>query len=513
MAGNIVETIVKLRGSREFQAAAKQTAKSVLGIGDATEASGKQAGKSWKGVAQWAGGAAAIGGATAYLKDAASTTETLAKATMGLQRVTGMDTKAASEWAATLKVRGIDTGKFTVGMVALSRQMEAAKSGNKAALASFGALGVSMDDIRTGDTSAVLMSMADGFANMSNPAQKAATAQKLLGRQGQALLPLLNSGTAALAEQLKMADDYGATLDGSATDAVKEQIAAQRQWDMAMLGLKVQLGQNLLPALSQFSKALAGIVQFFQPLIRNSALLQGTIITLTAAFVAYKLATVAATLASMGLTRTFIMTKVATLASTVAMMGFNASLLLIPLAVAAIVIGIVVLYKKWGWFHRAVDNTFNWIKSHWKLLLVILTGPFGLAVTLIIRHFDKIRNAVRSIIDWLKRAFGDLKKFLDAALGKVKGALGKIPGANKVLGALAGGGPVTQTGPYLVGERGPEIVNLRAGSHVFPTPTVAPVGPNLEGAREQTVVTKVYLNRRQIAEAVGQYTADKKARR
>ena len=39
-ATNVVETIVKLRGSREFQAAAKQTAKSVLGIGDATETSG-----------------------------------------------------------------------------------------------------------------------------------------------------------------------------------------------------------------------------------------------------------------------------------------------------------------------------------------------------------------------------------------------------------------------------------------------------------------------------------------
>jgi hypothetical protein len=58
-------------------------------------------------------------------------TEELAKNTMALSRATGMDTKTSSAWAELLKVRGIDTGKFQVGMVKLSKTMEAARGGNE----------------------------------------------------------------------------------------------------------------------------------------------------------------------------------------------------------------------------------------------------------------------------------------------------------------------------------------------------------------------------------------------
>jgi hypothetical protein len=65
-----------------------------------------------------------------------------------------------------------------------------------------------------------------------------------------------------------------------------------------------------------------------------------------------------------------------------------------------------------------------------------------------------------------------------------------------------------------VGERGPELVSLQRGSHVFPNSAVAGGLPSLDSiGTGGTIVTKVYLDRRQIAEAVGRYSADKKARR
>ena len=78
---------------------------------------------------------------------------------------------------------------------------------------------------------------------------------------------------------------------------------------------------------------------------------------------------------------------------------------------------------------------------------------------------------------------------------------------------MAAGGLIRAAGAAIVGERGPELVTLPRGASVMPTPAVQAIGaaPGLEG--EQTIITKVYLDRRQIAEAVGRYVADVRARR
>lgn len=571
-ASNIVETVVKLRGSREFQKAAKDTAKSVLGIGDSTEQAGKTAGKSWKGVAKWAGGAAAVGATAAYMKDAVSTTENLAKQTMALQRATGLDTKTASAWASVLKVRGVDTNKFQVGLTKLSKTMEAARGGNEKAAMSLKTLGVSQEQIQKGDIQGVLMASADAFANMENPAKKAATAQALFGKAGQALLPMLGAGSAGLQEQLGMADKYGATLDGNATDAVKKQIAAQREWDMAMLGLKVQMGTGLLPALAQVAGAVSGILKVFQPLIKNSTLLQITFVTLTAGFVAYKVASVAATVASWGLTAAVIKEqaqlmllriqllalKVVQLAISAATKAWAAAQWLLNAAMSANPIGLiviaivglvalfVVMYKKVGWFRDGVDAAFkwiknaiaavwNWVKTNWPLLLAILTGPFGLMVRFVLKHRDRIveifkalpgmiTNAVKGIANAVKGAFTSAINWI---IGKWNNLEFKI-GGQKVFGKtlpavtigtpnipmLAGGGTIQRGGAAIVGEQGPELVSLRAGATVYPTPAVAGMGGSpLEPGAAPTIITKVYLDKRQIAEAVGSYIAERKARR
>src|SRR4051812_11014322 len=104
---NVVETVLKLRGDREFKQGADQAARSLLGIGRASEESGKKGKRGWKQMAGWAGGASAIYGATRYIKGAVTQTEDLAKNTLSLQRATGLDARQASSWAEITKVRGI----------------------------------------------------------------------------------------------------------------------------------------------------------------------------------------------------------------------------------------------------------------------------------------------------------------------------------------------------------------------------------------------------------------------
>jgi hypothetical protein len=174
---NVVETILKLQGARAFVKDADSAAHSVAGIGDSAEKSGEKAKRGWKGIAKWAAGTAAVYGASRYLHSAVDSTEELAKNTMALSRATGMDTKTSSAWAELLKVRGIDTGKFQVGMLKLSKTMEAARGGNEKAADTLSKYGVYFQDlVAKGEYPRGHGATADSFATMTNPAEKAALA-------------------------------------------------------------------------------------------------------------------------------------------------------------------------------------------------------------------------------------------------------------------------------------------------------------------------------------------------
>jgi hypothetical protein len=230
------------------------------------------------------------------------------------------------------------------------------------------------------------------------------------------------------------------------------------------------------------------------------------------------------------LTTAYTVLKVATLVSTVMQLAFNAALLLIPLAIIAIVAGVILLYKKWKWFHDAVNNTFV-DQAHWQLLGTILLGPIVPAVVLIVKNFGKIKAAVEAVWSTIKSVFGKVRGFIaNVFSGGFVSQIGRgiadwinahTPFGDEIkagplhfrLPALAAGGVIRASGAALVGEQGPEIVSLPRGATVWPTPAVNAMANAPGASAGQTIVTKVYLDRRQIAEAVGTYASDRIARR
>lgn len=160
---------------------------------------------------------------------------------------------------------------------------------------------------------------------------------------------------------------------------------------------------------------------------------------------------------------------------------------LVVAGVLAVAAAFYLAYTKIGWFHTAVDSVFGFITGHWPLLLAILTGPFGLATLFIYSHFNALvgffRRLPGRIWNALKSVPGLIGKAFHGILGLPGKALNTITG---VLGGRAAGGPIMQTGTYLVGERGPEMVTLHAGSYVVPnerlTPMAAPVSATVAGS-------------------------------
>jgi len=115
---------------------------------------------------------------------------------------------------------------------------------------------------------------------------------------------------------------------------------------------------------------------------------------------------------------------------------------------AAVVIAIgaafVLAYKNCETFRNIVDgavdavwNTiktvYNWVKDNWPLLLTILTGPFGLMVSVIIKHRDSIWDAIKAVYNWIRDTWDAVSGFLSApikaAWDTIKGIVDKITGA------------------------------------------------------------------------------------
>lgn len=128
---------------------------------------------------------------------------------------------------------------------------------------------------------------------------------------------------------------------------------------------------------------------------------------------------------------------------------------LVIVAVVALVAAIIYAYKHsqtfrnivqaamrgvvaaFGWVLAKVSELVGWIRSHWPLLLAILTGPIGLAVRWILQHWDQIKSGIVSkttaLIAWIR-----------GLPGRILGALGNLrtlllnAGGNVIDGFLDG---------------------------------------------------------------------------
>jgi murein DD-endopeptidase MepM/ murein hydrolase activator NlpD len=106
-----------------------------------------------------------------------------------------------------------------------------------------------------------------------------------------------------------------------------------------------------------------------------------------------------------------------------------------------LVIGIVaaayLIYKYWdqisAFIMKGVDWVLDFIRKHWKIV-AILGGPVGLAVALIVKHWDKIKKLFSAAISFVKALVtGDWKKVgdmlssgVDSAKAGIKKAWDKI---------------------------------------------------------------------------------------
>jgi TP901 family phage tail tape measure protein len=205
--------------------------------------------------------------------------------------------------------------------------------------------------------------------------------------------------------------------------------------------------------------------------------------------------------------------------------------------------------KAWGGIKAAFWAVFGFIKNNWKTILAILTGPIGIAVLVISKHWGKIKSGAAGVVEFVKGIPGKLRdlgsKFGDAGsflIGKFLGGLRKVGGVianiagdiwgfikgffNSAIGkinqaipdsiALKGmpdldlpnnpfptfaRGGLPRAGWGLVGERGPELVRFGGGERVFSNRDSARMSGG-GGSSSQPLVVQLVLDGKVVQQSL-----------
>lgn len=248
---DLATLVVKLEAqTAQYQAELKKATSHIAGFQRDVEHSLAHVGRNFIEMAAAVAGPAAIG---ALIKSTLEYGTQLAR----LSSSTGVSVEQLSSLALVAKQSGLDIGELAMGMKTLGVAISTA-SGNKVSqqAIAFKLLNINVHDA-TGnlkDANAVMLELADTFAAMEDGPNKVALAVALFGRQGAALIPVLDKGSAGIDELTAKLREAGGVMT---TEGANKSAEFTDKIDLLTTSLKVGLGgaliDSLLPMLDQYA--------------------------------------------------------------------------------------------------------------------------------------------------------------------------------------------------------------------------------------------------------------------
>ena len=332
-------------------------------------------------------------------EEANAASATLAKTLQNAGDSTGQWAKHAEDLANTLMNQtGIDDevikGAQSILATFHSVGQTAGTTGGAFDRASAAALDMSKAGFGSVDSAATMLGKA-----LEDP-EKGLTA---LGKAG---VTFSDDQKAAIKAMVESGDKAGAmnailqNVEGQVGGVATASATAGDKMKTAFGETQESLGQALLPAM----QALAPILQSVAGFIQENA---GWLVPLAGAVAAV----------------------------TIAVWAFNAALaanpiVLVTIAVAALVAGIILLWQNWDTVWSAVlsliQTVWDWISTNWPLLAAILTGPFGIAVLLIVRNWDTIKSAVSTAVDFIRNVMSTVADIISAPFRAAHDAINTV---------------------------------------------------------------------------------------
>ena len=169
----------------------------------------------------------------------------------------GISAEAYQKWDYVAKISGTSIDGLKMGFKTLTNTIDKANQGDKTAIENFKRVGMSMDDLKGKSKEDIFKTTIESLQNMEDATERSAMANKLLGRAGMELGPMLNSEKGSIDELMKTAEDYGMVMSDKAVKASAKFQDSLTTMGMTFTGLKNRMMGEFLPSMTQVTDGLA----------------------------------------------------------------------------------------------------------------------------------------------------------------------------------------------------------------------------------------------------------------
>lgn len=272
MSENVIgQGVVKITGDAGPLGASISAALSGMSkpLGDVKKA-GQEAADNLGGSFSKAGAVVAAGlaiGAGALIEFGLKSAETYrnyGESILQMQRQTGASAEDLSKLAFAASQTGVSTDQLSTALKFLSKSVDTTSGSTSKGGQAMSEYGIATSDAhgKTLPLNDILLNVADAFQKGVVPqAQQAAVAMAIFGRSGTNMLEMLQKGRQGLIDLENEASKYGLVLTGANLAAVQKATDATREQSAAWKGLQIQIGEQVLPSLTQLTTAFtAGLV-------------------------------------------------------------------------------------------------------------------------------------------------------------------------------------------------------------------------------------------------------------
>lgn len=456
-------------------------------------------------------GMATVAGGAIYgmSKKAAETTDRIDKMSQKL----GFSRKGFQEWEYILSQNGATIDSMKGGMKTLTNQIDELGKGGRVATEAFGELGLSYKDMQGLTQEQIFDKTLIALQGVEDKTKRAAIANDLLGRSGQELAPLLNSQAGSIEELKNKANEMGMVLSDDAVDAGVKLTDTLDTMKRTIDAVFTKIGVALMPMIQSFSEWVITNMPQIQAVF-------GTAFTIIGGFVSGFIEGIRLIINWL---RNWATQNQETINYIVE--KFNSLFNTVREYITAFIDFAVEFWTKYGEDIKTIlSSAFEVVKSIFSTAFDVITDIFNIFRDLFNGDWEGFWEGVKKLFSDIWGGLKDIAgKALDLVVDVIKGFVPMMLDAGKALlkglwegiksvwsgiynwitdklnwlkdklmfwksskskmssssvpsttytpsniPGLATGGNIVSSGRVLVGEKGPEILDLKAGARVTP---------------------------------------------
>ena len=204
---------------------------------------------------------------------------------------TGIAVESLSRLDYVAGQSGASFDALATGLRVMAKFSDDLRRGSLLAVDAMEQLGLQQSDLAGLNPEQMFARLADAISGIEDPLQRAAAAQKIFGRGGTQLLPMLDMGAAGIAELAQQADDLGAVMSTDAANNAAALTDAIDNVQRAATGAAVQFANVFAPAITAATGTFAALIAGSQSGIQVMATLAAGVAAFLVVMKAWTVAT------------------------------------------------------------------------------------------------------------------------------------------------------------------------------------------------------------------------------